>query len=120
MGKPSREMRWILDASRFREAGESLKERGVLNGLDHRFRAVDPARGDDFLYVVMRIHALFFKLSVVVLRFWAEGQKAAEHFLIAGLFPLSDQLLGVVRVFEVSMPLEASRVPGDELTLMIP
>src|SRR5208337_1582697 len=66
-----------------------------------------------------RVHAAFFKLSVVVASFGAKGEKAHEYFLVACFLSLGDQNFGTVRVFEVYISAVSPCVAGNEFISVV-
>ena len=99
--------------------GECLEVECVLHGPGHRLLAVDFAECDNLLHVMAGVHAAIFKFPVVVLGLGAKGDKAHEDLLVAGFFALSDQLLGMVRIFKVFMSVIGPWVTGDQFFTVI-
>ena len=100
-------------------AGEGLKEEGILHDPFHGLGAVDFAQGNDLAHMVGWIDAPVLELPVVVVCFGAKRDKAHEDLLVGGLFALSDQLLGMIRVLDVLVPVIGSWMAGDELIVVI-
>jgi len=65
------------------------------------------------------IHTAFLKFSVVVGSSWAKGKKPREYLLVAGLLSLSDQLLGMVRVFDVFVSVVGPCMAGNEFFAVV-
>jgi hypothetical protein len=54
------------------------------------------------------------EFPVVIQSTRGKRQKALEEMLVPGFFPVSDQLLGMVRVLEIAVALKGAAVAGDE------
>ena len=69
--------------------------------------------------MVARVHAALLKLTVVVARFGAKGEKAHKYLLVTGFLSLSDQLPGMVRIFEVLISVIGPGMACDKLFSMV-
>ena len=99
--------------------GKGLVDQGVRHGPGYSLRAIDVTQGDDLAHMMVRGEASLFELAVIGLGLGGEGEKAPEELLIAGLFALLKQGLGVIRVFEIAVAVVASDRAGDELLALL-
>ena len=95
-------------------AAEGLKGEGVLEGAGDFFGAVDFAQGDDFLDVMGGVEAFVLQLAGKQLGLRARDQEGQQQSLIAGLFALRDQVLGVIGIGDVLTAIVTAQVGGDE------
>ena len=92
---------------------------GIGQGTGDGFWAIDVTQGDNLAYVMMRVEAARFELSVIEFGLGREGQKAQEELVIAGFFALLQEWLGMIGVFEIPMAVLAAGVAGDELVVVV-
>ena len=100
-------------------AAESSKFESVFDSASDFVRAIDFTQGHDFGDVNAGIEATILKLAMILLGKRAESIKTQEHFGVAGLASLLEQILDVIWVFEVPVPIVATGVGGDQLLVMI-
>ena len=94
--------------------GEGLVDKGILHRPGHGLRGVDVTQGHDFAHVMVRIEAPLLQLEVIRLRPRREREKAPEELVIAGFFPLLQERLGVIGIFDIVEPVVLSRMASNE------
>ena len=65
------------------------------------------------------VHSPLFQIFPIGIGLWGKGQKLHEDLLVPGFFTLNQEFFGVIRVFDVLMPVIGSVMPGDEPVLQI-
>ena len=100
-------------------AAEGLESEGVLHRSGDRLGAVDLAQGDDLLHVMAGIEAALGERLVIGFGLGREGEEAPEELLLAGIAPLLQQCLGMIRVLDILMALVTARMARDEPVLVV-
>jgi hypothetical protein len=100
-------------------AAKGSKFESVFDSASYLVRAIDFAQGHDFGDMEPGIKATFLELAIILLSPGAERIKRQEHFGIASFCALTQELLGVIGIFEVLMTVVTAGVGSDELPLMI-
>jgi hypothetical protein len=100
-------------------AAEGSKFESVFEGASDFVGAIDFTQSHDFGDVNPGIEATILKLAIILLGMRAESVKAQEQFGVASLASLIEQVLDVIWVFEVSVPIVATGMGGNQLLVMI-
>ena len=94
-------------------AAEGLELEGVFDGAGDFVGAIDFAQRYDFGDVLMGVKAALFYLVEILFSTRAEGIEAQQQFGVAGCMALLEQLLDVVRIFNVLVTVVVTGVGGD-------
>ena len=93
-------------------AGEGIEEERILDGAATGLLAVDLGEGEDLADVCAGVEAPRHQALVIRRRLDRERQELREQALLAGAVALLEQRLGVIRIFDVLVPIEASERAG--------